>query len=426
MNQSPPTNSQSNAQVREADAIYGHEPREYRRYLNNFALVVVLVLLATSTMNLLVDPYARYELIRAPGFNERKPAAVDQVALTKTYQVIRARPQTLLLGNSRVDIGLDPESPSLPQVFTPAYNLAIPGTGVEAALFYLRHAAAHTDLKALVLGVDFMDFLTEAQAATPVAGPRLDGNGQVSQIASLQQTGNDTLTTLLSLSATLDSLNTLLSQRDSDAGGITRKGLNLASQFNKLVSSEGHYALFTAKNREYLQRLVQGPRQVFIPGTKSSSSWQALQEIVEFCTLHDIRLTLFIHPYHADVLGLFDRAQLWTEFERWKRGLTAVTGKPANPVTIWDFSAHGEITNEALPGPGDTTTKMHWYWEGGHYKRELGERMFARMFAGDDGSFGTQITPANIAEHLTLLRERKAQYAASHPDAVERITRLPE
>ena len=58
-----------------------------------------------------VDPYRMYGTPVLPGWTELKPQIYDQIDLAATYQLERVRPITLLLGNSRVEVGINPESP---------------------------------------------------------------------------------------------------------------------------------------------------------------------------------------------------------------------------------------------------------------------------------------------------------------------------
>ena len=67
------------------------------------------------------------------------------------------RPRTLLLGNSRVEIGLDPESPLWPQDDRPVFNAAESGRDLAIALIRLRHAMETAPPRLVVVAVDFPD-----------------------------------------------------------------------------------------------------------------------------------------------------------------------------------------------------------------------------------------------------------------------------
>jgi hypothetical protein len=139
-----------------------------KRYLLFWALLTGLIILAVAVFNLVVDPYGLFRLVDRPGFNSIKPKAGVHGAMAKAYQVLRMQPRGLILGNSRSEVGLDPEYWAWPQNARPVFNLALPGTGTQTTLNYLQHALANSKkagvpkLELVVWGIDFMDFLVDA------------------------------------------------------------------------------------------------------------------------------------------------------------------------------------------------------------------------------------------------------------------------
>ena len=68
------------------------------------------------------------------------------------------RPASLVLGNSRAEIGFDPESPAWPESARPVFNLALPGAGIAAVADELAEALRSTSPRLVVVGLDFLDF----------------------------------------------------------------------------------------------------------------------------------------------------------------------------------------------------------------------------------------------------------------------------
>ncbi len=66
---------------------------------------------------------------RIDGINKRKPKAISASPYGQSYGFMREEYETIFLGNSRIDVGLNPASDQLPSDFRPAYNLGQPGTG---------------------------------------------------------------------------------------------------------------------------------------------------------------------------------------------------------------------------------------------------------------------------------------------------------
>ena len=85
-------------------------PWTFSRYLV-IALVTVLALLsATALITVAVDPYRVFATRPVPGWTMMKPFIYQRDAVAKTYQLERIAPETLLLGNSRIEVGIDPAS----------------------------------------------------------------------------------------------------------------------------------------------------------------------------------------------------------------------------------------------------------------------------------------------------------------------------
>jgi hypothetical protein len=122
--------------------------------------------------------------------------------------------------------------------------------------------------------------------------------------------------------------------------------------------------------------------------------------------------------YDADrtaVLEMLNDLGLWSSFEAWKRVIVeAVERTPyvtPNYIRIFDFAGYDEFTTEAVPPPGDRRSEMRWYWEPGHYKSLLGERILAVIFQ-EDPHFGHLLTPANIESVLMNVRQQRTRFLA--------------
>ena len=132
---------------------------DHKRYTLAVGFVAFMLLALTASVNIAIDPYRRFGARPILGLSVLKPAAIGQVRMAKAYGVIRRDFKTLLLGNSRVDVGIDPRSPGFSQDQAPVYNLGQPGTGSETALAYLKHAADNHRPVLVVMGVDFLSYL---------------------------------------------------------------------------------------------------------------------------------------------------------------------------------------------------------------------------------------------------------------------------
>lgn len=102
------------------------------RYLWTWVVLTLTLLGAVAAVNLIVDPYGLFRIVDVPGFNRIKSQAGERAAVFKRAGVARIQPTTVILGNSRAEIGFDPDSPAWPEHARPVFNLALPGAGVAA------------------------------------------------------------------------------------------------------------------------------------------------------------------------------------------------------------------------------------------------------------------------------------------------------
>ena len=96
------------------------------RYLSIWFAATAMLVCAVAAINLVVDPYGLFRLVDRPGFNSIKPTAAGHGAMSKAYQLLRVQPKALILGNSRAEVGLDPNHPGWPTEARPVYNDALP------------------------------------------------------------------------------------------------------------------------------------------------------------------------------------------------------------------------------------------------------------------------------------------------------------
>jgi hypothetical protein len=85
------------------------------------------------------------------------------------------------LGNSRAEIGFDPESPAWPESARPVFNLALPGAGIGAIADELAKALRSASPRLVAVGPDFLDFRVDPSSERRVPatrGPNSNGTGK--------------------------------------------------------------------------------------------------------------------------------------------------------------------------------------------------------------------------------------------------------
>jgi hypothetical protein len=388
----------------------------FRTFLVRVMLLATVLVLTAATFNVVIDPYSLFEVWREPGFNDAKPMAATRLRTSKPYQLMRARPTTLIAGNSRPELGLDPQSACWRGSDQPVYNAGIPGIGIYQQARVIQSSLLQGHTRRVLWGLDFLDFVSLQQQG-PVSWPPppavIDGrlpvtaDGQVNSGYRLQWL-RDVRDATLSLDALTDSVSTLI-QADAPYGSTRRgDGFNPARDYIGIVNAEGQGVLFEQKNLEVMQRLAQGPFELYVPGREGSQAFKSVRFILELARRDGVQVDLFINPYHADYLAAVELSGNWRLLEQWKRSLAALAAD-FEGASLWDFNGFDRYSSQLLTPDMRAGDALAWYWEPAHYRAELGERMIARINDIDcdgrlDREFGALLTPADIDDHLEGLR----------------------
>lgn len=341
----------------------------FKIFLATFAVSFLAIILLTAVFNVLVDPYGLFGTDRIEGLNMIKPSASKHVRLAKPYQATRAHPKTVIGGNSRPEMGLNPLSGCWPDQMLPVFNFGLPGANIHMQSRTLQHAISDSSVKYVLWGLDFVDFLNRfpgSPKASQLPEARLPIEDRLKVNADGSENGNfektylvDYLSTAFSLDSVKDSLFTLAAQRRPQSSTIREDGFNPAAEYRDIVAWEGQSVLFRQKNRDMARSFSRPGLKVLQPDVRWSSDFESVKNTIRIMQDRDIILVIFINPYHAEYLSLIHLAGLWSEFETWKRKLVEVAAE--FDLEVWDFSGINRFSSENEPAPGDKRTTLAWF-----------------------------------------------------------------
>jgi len=390
------------------------------RYLWLWVMSTLALLFAVVAVNLVVDPYGLFRMVDVPGLNRIKSQAGERAALFKRTGVERMRPASLVLGNSRAEIGFDPESPAWPESARPVFNLALPGAAVAAVAGELAEALRSASPRLVVVGLDFLDFRVDPLSdETFTAQP-----GDADSFRGLR----DRAAALLTLNALADSLATIRAQHEPYPASLTDAGFNPKRDYIGVSRREGYFAMFRQRDQENARAYLRGPKSVFQTGKRPAPAFDAVDNIIALARARGIALRLVLYPYHVHTLTLFQLTGLWPAYEDWKRELVrrVDAARGTMDIELWDFTGFSPYTEEQVPRPGDTRTELQWYWEAGHFKKSLGDLLLANMFdkRNNHEQWGRRLGERNLDEILRQQREARDDYVRAHPDDVAALETL--
>lgn len=384
---------------------------DFKRFLYFLGLVLLTGVASVTLFVAIVDPYGLYSFIESDKFNAVKPGLNRYQAEIKQERARRLRPDFVILGNSRAEIGLDPKAPAFGHSSARGFNLAIPGTGIDTSSRQLAELhGAGINPKIIILGVEFIDFLRAAAPPKALA------------ISAAVPTGSTLwrFNTLFSLASVKDSIRTLRIQHDEEAATVDRDGFNPLKEYRGYVREEGYYNIFQQRalenSRTYRHKAVD---------TLSTGDFQYLSAILATAGQMRAEVKLVIYPYHAQILAMFEEAGLWPLFEEWKRQLVEQVGaanrnNPDTRIVLVDFSGFGQYNCERIPTRNEVRGTTQWYWEAGHFKKELGDIVLDRLISASpragDPSFGMVLDASTQAINADRIASERRACAAAQPD----------
>ena len=398
----------------------------YLRWLGGTVLVLALIAIA---LTIAVDPYYAFGIPGVSGWTALKPRVYEQSRMAKVSQLERNDPQTLILGNSRAEVGFDPLSPAWPMANRPVFNAAMAGGTIFDSLMLLQDAIAHHPPSMIVMGVDFQDFLTERTAPSePGETERrllVDAEAHPNPARALQR-WKDRLRSTLTIDAVVDSIITLADQDPKSSATMTPLGFNPLLEYRVYAERSGYHTLFAEKDASYRKQYAAYIKPDF-SDPRSSPAYRHLAAILEIARKHKIGMTLFLYPYHAQYLEMLHDLGLWPSFEAWKRTVLNLVAGSGQDVQLFDFAEYDALTTETVPWANDRRSVMQWYWEPGHFKSSLGDHILEAMFStpastGQRLEFGHSLTLTDIEPVLTEVRRQRLQFLGNQPAALKAAT----
>jgi hypothetical protein len=385
------------------------------RYIVIFFATAIFTIAGFVIFNLLVDPYDIFGMKKIIHFNAFKPVIASNQRVYETITLLKNKPEAIILGTSRSDIGLSPSNPLLP---SNTFNVAMSGQQIWESRKLMQAALEKSTYKKpriVLIGLDFFAFNNLVPMPFDYNVDNFDSNRPVKL--------------LFSISTSLDALRTLIYQRKKndfyvkggilDESGFRIYGGNPAlSQVNRFRGSENGY--FRNVYRPAPECTWKSDAQ-----EDKNDSFEEFRKILELAYKNHLDLKAFISPSHARQWEAIEVFGLWGKFEDWKRKIAKINQEEAikwhqKEIDIWDFSGYNSITTEPVIGRVDNDKS--YYWESSHYKKELGDLVIARIYNQQltnqkiPNDFGFKINSQNIEDWLHRIRSNQLLYHRKQPE----------
>jgi tetratricopeptide (TPR) repeat protein len=422
-----------------------------RNFVVSFLVFFFVLVCAIPLASIIIDPFFRFDLVTIEGFNAQKPQFAGQARLAKPGVVCRLQPGSVILGTSRVEVGINPRHPGWNPAYGPVYNLGLAGSGLKELYLTLQHAVhASPRLRVAVIGLDFLMFNAHREAV--VFGTEVLGFDAkrllLSPDDSCWKSFSRDIGMFLGTEGLANSFATVggqmpLSEIDTRQSRLLawlalydRDGYR-GSIYDRAAYPlrEGFRVAFdTGSGREAGQEKYYASR-IWRPAPEERYCFERdghddtislFRAILDFARASHIDVRFFINPIHARMLVAIQEAGLWPQYEDWKRRLVSTLAEEAaasnsSPFPFWDFSGINTVTTELVP-PLHDRTEMKWWWEPSHYRSHAGDLILDRILdyrdpvrrAPDD--FGVALNSQNIDSWILKTREGVRDFARAAPD----------
>jgi hypothetical protein len=410
----------------------------FKRHVRAFLLTTAIATSIVIAINRVIDPYGVFNRPQFKGVNVLKPEYDKHICLGKALAIETIKPRAIILGSSRANNGLDPNHDGFASD-QPVFNAAIDGGNIYIASRFLQHANALQPLKRVILGADFFMFniwfrnradfdetyLKLDQEKTPLRRSYLSGISAA----------------LTSASALHSSLQTFLRQ-DALPNNIQPYGPLGRHEWEMMaahiVIQGGYRRAFLANEEVFISRTFrpEPSRRYDFEDRGARSSLLYFKQIAEICRRNGIELIVAILPAHARQNEAIRASGLWPKFEDWKRQLVQILSNESQasggnrPFALWDFSGYNSMTTETVPDIGNTESKMRYYFESSHFKKELGDMVLDRALGYQSAQrvipadFGVLLTTGNVESHLAQIQSDQRNWRIKHPADVSEIENI--
>ena len=407
----------------------------YGRYLSYLFVVTLVCALAFGGFNWFIDPYGFYGSPRFAAINAAKPDMGLHERPLKSYEIAGRQFDGLVFGASRSDVGLDPRHPGW--TTTNNYNAAVGAITMELAYHYYQHARHFHTPQQVVLGLEFAMF--NSARADKIDFDRNLLAVDLSGRRNPQYVPYHRLAMSLSPDMLRSSVDTLLENRNNpkyrDAGidyelAIDERGMMNPKEFpiNRWLP---HRRRFTSTVESYLRRWWY-PWEAFALEQNGSENPELnwYRQFLRAAHEDEADLRLLLSPVHAYMPEAKLEFGLYETWQDWKRALVAINVKEAaragrEPFDLWDFSGYTTYMVESISETNKKKETATWYWDPGHYRRELGDRMLDQIFDLERDTTldsGVQLTAASIEAHLQETEAAAARYREARAAEIAELT----
>jgi hypothetical protein len=398
----------------------GLRPKPYRKFNRVVLGIAAGILVVFTAFNTWINPlWVTPTPWTDEKFAEYRPIYRQQ--RTGKAGIARSHPWKIgFFGSSRADIAFDPKHPGWED--KPAVNLAVSAGTLPETAGILRYTVEHCPLETAIVGIDLGDISGSGSGirTTGYMESPFNPKGEVVERELRYVAG---VSTFESAMKTLGYWNDR-GKRDFVLPEYTPQGHRLRHQDKDKVAA--------GMRRDAIPHAMKGSRRRLNLAERAGGTIPAdpekvrlTKQILEDCKTHKVALKIAIPPNHSTYISVYHYSGDPDPVFATDRGALVKLVAESNaahpgapPAEIWDFNDYHELNCE--PIPTTDAGRMHWWLDGTHARKALGDVMLARMMGwpleGPGSDYGFKLTADNLRQRLDSLKAGYAEFQKKHPD----------
>lgn len=378
-----------------AESLAGRESDAARRYLAIFLTSAAGFAVLLVLFNVLIDPFGLFRIVTVPGLNnDRRPALESWHRHTREIEILRRRPDVLVLGTSRELYGIEPQR-LVGSFGQRPHNAAIAAASIPELEATLVAGLRLARPQHILIGLDYFSFDDKRDTGF------VPNNGSLAIAVRNTKLVVRSTATFRGLEKSIE---TILASRCRPVG--------------EEYPADGHRDIGLAlKPCGKAAPGIPAPEAIAnVAGMfnfdKRANAMASIERIMAICVERRIDCRLFIGPMSGAYLTvLFDVD--WAGFQAWKRDLSALSERFG--VAVADFS--GAMAASTLP----LAQEPDRFYDSLHFGPGIGGSIVAALAASADSDSTANLRAENLAALRMRDEETIRRFEANAPEFVARL-----